>query len=167
MITTTSVEEDDAMSPEEKIKAYFIMNGTEAANRELFDEIVHPDFVQLDAPAGIRIEGKETAWQMMDIPAEHKTGPDTFAYGSEFFGYIGDEHKGFARWSFRPTGKFALLWGLDSVVFEEADAPEIEIAIKVDFKDGKIIRLEEFWNPVPLLQQFGLKIPSPGLHHLQ
>ena len=151
------------MTPEEKVKAYFYMNGRDAPDFELFDSIIHDDILQIDAPAGIRVEGKQAVWAGMNIPAEHKQGPDAFAYGADFIDYVGDEQKGFARWWFQPTGKFAFLWGKTDLTLSAEESPEIVIAVAVEFKDGKIFHLEEYWNPTPLLQKFGFDIPSPGI----
>ncbi len=154
------------MTPEEKLRTFFYMQTRDKADRALFDELVHGELVTIDMPAGVRVEGKEAHWAGIDLPPENKVGPGSFSYGAEFLGYSGDEQQGFANWSFRPTGAFAMLWGLKGIVIEEDDAPTIEIAIKVKFKDGKICQLEEFWNPVPWLQQLGVQIPTPTLANL-
>ena len=154
------------MTPEDKLRTLFYMQTRDQADRALFDELVHDEMTTIDDPAGVRVEGKEAHWAGIDIPLQNKVGPASFSYGAAFLGYWGDEQQGVASWSFRPTGAFAALWGLKGVVIEEADAPTIEIAIKVKFKDGKISQFEEFWNPVPWLQQIGVEIPTPTLAKL-
>lgn len=152
------------MTPAEKVEAYFNMSAKEPADRQLFDEIVHDDVVLTDSPAGVKISGKEAIWQTMDVPVEHKQGPGTMSFHTEFIEYIGDEHQGYASWKFRPAGAFALLWGFSEPVdIAEADAVEASIAIKFVFKEGKIISMDEFWNPIPVIRQFGIDIPEPGI----
>ena len=151
------------MSPEEKIKTYFHMQSRDKADRVIFDQIVHDDIVVIDSPVGVTTQGKEAVWAVMDIPPEQKSGPDTFSFKADFIEYIGNEQEGFARWSFCPTGNLGFLWGKNSVVFDESASPVITIAIRVKFEDGKIIFLDEYWNPVPLLQKLGFDIPSPRI----
>ena len=151
------------MTPEQKIKAYFFMNSRDAADRALFDRIIHPDIVQIDAPAGIELRGKEAIWQGMNIPPEQKQGPDTFAFASDFIDYVGEGKRGVARWWFQPTGKFGFLWGRGDCIWTRQEAPKIVIAVAVEFRDGMISHLDEYWNPTPLLQQLGFEVPSPGL----
>ena len=151
------------MTAEEKIRTYFYMQSRDAADRPLFDRLVDDEIVVIDGPVGMHTKGKEAVWASMNLPAEAKQGPDTFAFKADFIDYVGNEERGFARWWFQPTGKMGLLWGVTDVVLSAAQAPKIEIAIDVEFNNGKIARLNEYWDPVPFLQALGFAIPAPAM----
>ena len=154
------------MTPEEKIRTHFRMQTAVEGSREVLDAIIHDDIVVNDPPAGVRTEGKEAIWPSYATPVEDKSGPHTFSYRAEFIEYVGGEDQGYAKWTFVPTGNFAVLWGLTSVQLAEADSIEITIVANIKFKDGKIILIDEYWNPTPLLQRFGIEIPTPSTAHL-
>ena len=151
------------MTPEEKISTYFYMQSRDAADREIFDQIVDDNIIANDAPVGITVEGKENVWAGMDRPAETKQGPGTFAYNTQFLDYVGDENLGFARWCFKPTGMFGMLWGVNDCVLSEEEAPTVEMAVRVEFSNGKISRIDEYWDPSPMMRAFGIEMPEPGI----
>ena len=151
------------MTPEDKVRTWLYMQARDAGDRELFDQIVHDDIVVDDEPVGLKLAGKEQVWPGFALTPEEKAGPQSVAFSVEFLGYVGDEQEGFARWSFRPKGTFAAVWGVHDLQIDEQDALDVDIAVRVRFKEGKIYRINEYWNPVPLMQSFGLNVPSPGV----
>lgn len=142
------------MTPLETVRAYYDLFGQRS--REALDQVVTPDFVADDDPINLHVRGVADLWRAIDRtpPGPTPTGEQGSFVVEE---YIGDGARGAARWHWRAPGSTAALFGLPV----SGNMAEIDGLALVEFKDGKLSRLTEFWDSAGAMRQFGAEIPSP------
>jgi steroid delta-isomerase-like uncharacterized protein len=137
------------MTPLETVRAYYAL--FEVPSREVLDQVVADDFVLDDSPIATHVRGKEKLWRVLDRPAPAEPGGDSFVVEE----YFGDEHRGAARWRWHASGRIAALFGLP---VSETPADSDGVAL-VEFRDGKLTKLTEYWDSAAVLRQLGADIP--------
>lgn len=142
------------MTPLETVRAYYAL--FQEPSREVMDRVVTDDFALDDNPIDWHLRGKAELWRMIDRPRREPAaanGPDSFVVQE----YVGDAQRGAARWHWRVTGRSASLFGLTpSDVVADVDGVAF-----VEFRDGRLAKLTEYWDAAAVLRQLGAEIPRP------
>jgi steroid delta-isomerase-like uncharacterized protein len=154
MLAVRPAGRNDTVEPLEIVRAYDAL--FETPSREQLDRLVTDDFVLDDNPIDWHIRGKADLWRLLDRPGPANPQPPaepSFVVED----YVGDETKGAARWRWHVAGRSAGMLGLPRTD-RSADATGVAM---VEFQDGKLSKLTEYWDAASVMRQLGAEIPSP------
>ncbi len=144
------------MTPLETIRAYYAL--FQEPVREQVDRLVTEDFMLDDNPIDWHLRGRAALWRAVDRPRREPAAAeaqDSFQVRD----YVGDAERGAAFWHWRVSGGSAALFGLartDRVA-------EIDGLAAVEFRNGQLARLTEYWDAASVMRQFGADVHQPRI----
>lgn len=141
------------MTPLETVRAYYSL--FERPSRDVLDEVVAEDFKLDDNPIDWHIRGKADLWRTVDRPRPAAPGNEPPAF--VVLDYVGDATRGAARWHWRVRGGGAALFGAtpgDAVA-------EVDGVAYVEFRDGQLASLTEYWDAASVMRQLGMNVYQP------
>jgi len=142
------------MTPLETVRSYYAL--FQQPSREQLDQCVADDFALDDNPIDWHIRGKAALWRTVDRPRREPADPaeqDSFQVRD----YVGDAQRGAAFWHWRVTGRSAALFGLPAT----DRVAEIDGLAAVEFRDGRLTKLTEYWDAASVMRQLGVELPQP------
>ena len=142
------------MTPLETVRAYYAL--FRQPSREQLDQLVADDFALDDNPIDWHLRGKAELWRRVDRP--RRDPADSEEQGSfEIRDYVGDAQRGAAFWHWQVTGRSVPLFGLPAT----DRVAEIDGIAAVEFRDGRLTRLTEYWDAASVMRQLGADVPYP------
>jgi steroid delta-isomerase-like uncharacterized protein len=150
----TECRKEGDMTPLEVVRAYYAL--FEEPSRDQAERLVTGDFILDDNPIDWHIRGRAELWRTLDRP---RPEPAAEAGNFEVRDYIGDDQRGAAFWHWRVTGRSAALFGLPPT----DRAAEIDGVAAVEFREGQLARLTEYWDAASVMRQLGADVQQPRL----
>ena len=144
------------MNQLETVRAYYAL--FERPSRQALEELITDDFSLDDNPINWHVRGKAALWALLDRSRPAQASPPNAEPSFVVEEYIGDERRGAARWRWRVSGHSAPMFGLPRT---ERSAETIGVAI-VEFSEGRLRSLTEYWDAASVMRQLGADIPAPS-----
>jgi steroid delta-isomerase-like uncharacterized protein len=143
------------MTPLEIVRAYYEL--FRVPSRAQLEQVVSEDFALDDNPIDWHIRGRAALWQTVDRPRRESAAAEPSSF--EVLDYVGDAQRGAAFWHWRVTGSAARMFGLPAT----DRVAEIDGLAAVEFRDGQLTRLTEYWDAASVMRQLGADVPQPRI----
>ncbi len=142
------------MTPLELVRAYYAL--FREPSRDRLEQVVSEDFTLDDNPIDWHLRGRAAVWQAIDRPRRESAAEQS---SFEVQDYVGDAQRGAAFWHWRVTGNTAMLFGLPPT----DRVAEVDGLAAVEFHNGRLSRLTEYWDAASVLRQLGVDVPQPRI----